>query len=264
MPSQHLTHLEISAFIDGELSASDAQTLEQHVAICHECALRVVSAMRLKAASTRVSQNFVAVPPEALSRLTAQLRRETAKETAPATETAKKSARVIHFPLWTWSALAATLLVGVSFLGWQSMHPPSTLSAELLDQHLAVLSSGSVPEVISSDRHTVKPWFQGKLPFSFNLPEVFPAGTVLKGGNLTFVHGQPAALLLFTVGKHQASVFLTQRPLKPHRLTSSGAESGFTIQYADAEELHITAVSDVNPSDLAQLVSALANAQKPR
>jgi len=252
----HLTHQNISAFIDGELPPSDAQALEQHVATCHECAMRVVSAMRLKAATTRASLR-VPPPPDALSRLTAQLRPEPVAET----KSAKKPARVIPFPTWSWSALAASLLLGMSFLGWQSMYPPSTLSAELLDQHLAVLSSGAAPEVISSDRHTVKPWFQGKLPFSFNLPEAFPSGTILKGGNLTFVHGQPAALLLFNVGKHQASVFLTQRPLNPRTLTLSATESGFTIQYAESHNLHITAISDVNPADLTNLVSALASAQ---
>lgn len=258
----HLSALEVSAFIDGELPANEAQALEQHVATCHACALSVVSAMRLKSATTRLSPRFAA-PPEALSRLTAQLRRETATVTKAEAEPPKKTARVIPFPTWAWSALAATLILGVSLLGWKAMNPPSTLSAELLDQHLAVLSSGSEPEVISSDRHTVKPWFQGKLPFSFNIPEAFPSGTVLKGGDLTFVHGQPAALLLFTVGKHQASVFLTQHPLNPGKFSSSAQESGFTIQYAATQSLHITAVSDVNPANLAELVAALVNAQSP-
>ncbi|SDF33731.1 anti-sigma factor family protein [Terriglobus roseus] len=260
----HLSALEVSAFIDGELPASEAQTLEQHVTTCHACALSVVSAMRLKSSTTRLSPRFAA-PTEALNRLTAQLRRETSTATKAEaeTETPKKTARVIPFPTWAWSALAATLILGVSLLGWKAMNPPSTLSAELLDQHLAALSSGSEPEVISSDRHTVKPWFQGKLPFSFNIPEVFPSGTILKGGDLTFVHGQPAALLLFTVGKHQASVFLTQHPLNPNKFSSTAEQSGFTIQYATTQALYITAVSDVNPTNLAELVSALVNAQSP-
>lgn len=246
----HLSHQDIGAFIDGELSADHAHHVEQHLATCPQCALSVVSAMQLKAATARACRDS-AVPRETLSRLTAQVREETTR----------KPARAVPFARWAWSVLAACLIVGLSWLGWWWTHRPSDLTAELLDQHLAVLSNGASPEVISSDRHTVKPWFEGKLPFSFNLPETWPSGTVLKGGDLTFVHGQPAALLVFTVGKHQASVFLTQHPLQPLGAASSATKSGFAIQYANAQELHITAVSDVNPSDLAHLVSALADAQ---
>ena len=71
-------------------------------------------------------------------------------------------------------------------MAWRQMRQADSLSAELLDQHLATLSSGAAPEVISTDRHTVKPWFQGKLPFSFNLPDKLPADTTLKGGDLTY------------------------------------------------------------------------------
>ncbi len=217
--------------------------------MCHPCALRVISALQLKAATRRAAQQ-VAVPPAALGRLTAHLR----------AETSKKPAAILPFRPQAWAAIAASLILAASLIGWSITRQPDTLQAELLDQHLAVLSSASSPEVISTDRHTVKPWFQGKLPFSFNLPDAYPSGTLLKGGNLTFVHGQPAALLLFTVGKHQASVFLTQRALKKV-FTTSGKQSGFTIQYVDTPDLSITAVSDVNPSDLALLVSSLASAQ---
>jgi anti-sigma factor RsiW len=250
---QHLSSHQVSAYIDGELSSNEAQDLRQHLATCHSCALRIVSAMQLKAATTRVSERVIA-PPEALSRLTAQLRPE-----AP-----KRPARVYPIRSWAWGALAASLIVVVSLIGWRETRQSNSLSAELLDQHLAVLSSGSSPEVISSDRHTVKPWFQGKLPFSFNLPNALPAGTTLDGGDLTFVHGRPAALLLFTIGKHRASVFLTQRSANESAPVSLETQSGFTIHYAYTHDLRMIAVSDVNPADLDLLMTALVEAQSPR
>ncbi|AXC12595.1 hypothetical protein ACPOL_3304 [Acidisarcina polymorpha] len=212
----------------------------------------IVSAMQLKAATARAYERVVA-PPEALSRLAAQLR----------PDAAKRPARV-SFGLWAWGALAASVILVASFIGWRQTRQSNNLAAELLDQHLAVLSSGAPPEVISSDRHTVKPWFQGRLPFSFNLPEVLPDGTTLNGGDLTYLHGQPAALLLFNIGKHRASVFLIQRSRNGSASVSSGSQSGFVIQYAKTQDLGITAVSDVNPSDLALLMSALVEAQSPR
>jgi len=249
----HLGPDQLSAFIDGELSSNETYEVQQHLTDCHECALRVLSATQLKAATARAAQQF-AVPPEALARLTAQL----------SPQEPKKTARIYSFRSVTWAAVAAGLLLAVSLLGWRQNRQATALSAELLDQHLAVLSGGASPEVISTDRHTVKPWFQGKLPFSFNLPDVLPADTTLKGGDLAYLNGQPAALLLFTIHKHEVSVFLTQRSGSPIVAVLPGTQSGFTIHHAMTNDLRIFAVSDVNPADLDLLVSALVEAQTSR
>jgi anti-sigma factor RsiW len=246
----HLAPDQLSAFIDGELSSSEAHEVRQHVAECHPCTLRVLSATQLKAATAGAAQRFAA-PPEALGRLAAQLR----------PQEPKKMARVYPFRSITWAALAAGLVLALSLLGWRQMHQANTLSAELLDQHLATLSSGASPEVISTDRHTVKPWFQGKLPFSFNLPDPLPPDTTLNGGDLTYLDGQPAALLLFTIHKHEVSVFLTQRSGDLNVTALPGTRSGFTIHRATTQDLRFIAVSDVNPADLDLLVSALVQAQ---
>src|SRR6202012_1672597 len=156
-------------------------------------------------------------------------------------------------------------LVAVSLAGWRQIHQTNSLSSELLDQHLGSLSSAATPQVISSDRHTVKPWFQGRLPFSFNLPEAqaLPADTVLRGADLTYLEGKPAALLLFTIHKHQVSVFLTQRSSGVHVTGLAGIRSGFSIQTATTRDLQLIAVSDVNPGDLATLLATLVQAQAP-
>jgi anti-sigma factor RsiW len=246
----HLDPDQLTAFVDGELSSSDVPGIQQHLADCHPCALRALSATQLKAATARASQRFFA-PPEALARLTAQLRLQEPKRTA----------HVYRFRTIAWTALAASFVLVVSLIGWWQTRQANALSAELLDQHLATLSSGASPEVISTDRHTVKPWFQGKLPFSFNLPDALPADTTLKGANLTYLNGQAAALLLFTIHKHQVSVFLTQRSGTSIATTPSGIRSGFNIHYASTHDLRIVAVSDVNPADLQLLLSALIQAQ---
>jgi len=252
----HLDPEQIHAFIDGELSSGEAYEMQQHLTDCHPCALRVLSATQLKAATARAAQRFAA-PPEALARLTAQLRPQEPKKTA------RLYSFGPSFRYAAWAAVAACFVLAVSLIGWRQMRQTNALSAELLDQHLAALSSGAVPEVISTDRHTVKPWFQGKLPFSFNLPEVLPADTTLKGGDLAYLTGQPAALLLFTIHKHEVSVFLTQRSGGTPAPVPPATQSGFTIHQAITPDLRIVAVSDVNPADLDLLVSALVQAQSP-
>ena len=251
----HLDPDQLTAFVDGELPSSEEHGIQQHLTDCHLCALRALSATQLKAATARAGQRFAA-PTEALARLTMQFRSQEPTRTARI-----YPFRAHHFRTIAWTALAASLVLAVSLIGWRQTRQANALSAELLDQHLATLSSGASPEVISTDRHTVKPWFQGKLPFSFNLPNVLPADTTLKGGNLTYLNGQPAALLLFTIHKHEVSVFLTQRSGSDIATPPSGIRSGFEIHYASTHDLRITAVSDVNPADLELLLSALVQAQ---
>ena len=250
---EHLNPDVLSAFIDGELPAVEQVTIQQHLSGCHTCGLRVLSATRLKTATAHAGRCFVP-PPEVLARLTAQLHGEP-----------RRTERIYSMRRTAWASLAAAMVLAVSVIGWRQLHETTNLAAELLDQHLATLSSGATPQVISTDRHTVKPWFQGRLPFSFNLPDLqaLPSETALKGADLTYLKGQPAALLLFTIHKHEVSVFVTQRFGGPDLAALPSTRSGFTIHSATTHDLQIIAVSDVNPADLDALIATLVQVQAP-
>jgi anti-sigma factor RsiW len=264
----HLGPDRLNAFIDGELALDERREIEQHLTTCHACTLRVLSVTQLKTATAQAGQRF-APPPGALDRLTAHLHaQQTNPEQHPQTNQSpqsetKKSARIYSIRPAAWAALAAAILLTISLLGWRQFHQTNALAAELLDQHLATLSTAATPQVISTDRHTVKPWFQGRLPFSFNLPDAtaLPPDTTLKGADLTYLNGQPAALLLFTIHKHEVSVFLTQRTTGPTLATLPSTRAGFTLRTATTPDLRIIAVSDVNPADLDNLMAALVKAQ---
>jgi anti-sigma factor RsiW len=267
--NEHLNPDALNAFIDDELAPAERLGIEQHLTTCHACTLRALSATQLKAAAARAGHRF-APPPEALARLTAQLRSQSQLQTKPQTQTnqqpqPKTPARLYSIRPAARAALAAAILLTISLLSWRQLHQTNTLAAELLDQHLATLSSAATPQVISSDRHTVKPWFQGRLPFSFNLPDpaALPSDTILKGADLTYLNGQPVALLLFTIHKHEVSIFLMQRSTNSTLSTLSGVRAGFIIHTATTPDLRIVAVSDVNPSDLDNLLAVLVQIQKP-
>ena len=178
----------INAYVDGELSTDEAQGAREHMENCHYCALLALSAMQLKAATARAGHCFTP-PAEALTRLTARLH----AEPGPV-------ARIHPFRPIAWGLLAAAAVLVVSFLGWNQVRHSNTLAAELLDQHLAVLSADAAPQVISSDRHTVKPWFQGKIPFAFDLPELENSEFSLLGGRMTYLDQTPGAHLIYEVG----------------------------------------------------------------
>jgi anti-sigma factor RsiW len=248
---EHLNPDTLSAFIDGELAEGEQETIQQHLGACHACALRVLQGTQLKVATARAGRRFVP-PPGALAHLTAQLHGKR-----------RGTARIYSVGRIAWAGLAAAMVLAVSLIGSRQLHETNTVAAELLDQHLATLSSAATPQVISTDRHTVKPWFQGRLPFSFNLPDAqaLPPDTTLKGADLTYVEGQPAALLLFTIHKHEVSVFLTQRFGGLNLTALPSTRSGFTIHSTTTPGLNILAVSDVNPADLDALVASLVQAQ---
>jgi anti-sigma factor RsiW len=170
-----------------------------------------------------------------------------------------------------WSSLAgaaAVILLAVGLAGtllWVghrseanvALAKRAALETEAIDQHIATLAADSPPQVISSDRHTVKPWFQGKLPFTFNLPDNLPADTKLEGADLTYIHDQPAAQLLYSIGKHRVSVFITQRTSKTVVHGSPSDHAGFHVVGFVTRDLDAIAVSDVDPGRLSGLVGEI-------
>ena len=250
MNPDHMNIESIGALIDGELTPAEETQANAHLQGCHACAVQVLAAQQLKLATRQAALRFTP-SPEALARLRGQ-----------AANGAAKPARRIHWRPLAWSACAAVLLIALFLAGSWQLRRSDAFTAELLDQHLAVLSDSSSPQVLSSDRHTVKPWFQGRLPFSFNLPEPsqLPADSALLGADLTYVDGRPAALLLFSIHKHRVSVFVSQAG-RFDSLLLSNVQSGFQIAHARAAGLELVAVSDVNRPDLNALMGVLIQAQ---
>jgi anti-sigma factor RsiW len=118
---------------------------------------------------------------------------------------------------------------------------------------------------VSTDPHTVKPWFQGKLPFSFNLPELQGSPFKLLGGRLTYFQQNPGARLLFEVGKHRVSVFIFQNRAELSRLNS---ESSLSSKLAFSSEtwaeggLRYFIVGDASPSNIRGLSEFLRSAAR--
>jgi anti-sigma factor RsiW len=107
----------------------------------------------------------------------------------------------------------------------------------------------------------VKPWFQGKILFSFNLPQNLPADTTLDGANLTYLRNQPAAQLLFSIGKHHVSVFVQHANNTPTPNRILADRSGSHITEFQTANLDVVAISDVDPARLSNLAEIIEQAQ---
>ena len=125
--------------------------------------------------------------------------------------------------------------------------------SELVDQHVATLASANPVDVVSTDRHTVKPWFQGKIPFTFNLPELQNSPFVLVGGRVAYLQQAPGAELIFRIRQHNISVFIFQEQALKESATEGGAALSFSMKSWKQNGLYYFAVTDANAQDLDQL-----------
>ena len=133
--------------------------------------------------------------------------------------------------------------------------------SELADLHVATLASANPVDVASTDRHTVKPWFQGKVPFMFNLPELQNTPFRLLGGKVAYFHQKAGAQLLYAVGKHQISVFIFQEDAAAR--VNLGSTATFSSEGWTQGGLWYFALGDCSAVDLRALSDLLKSAGRP-
>ena len=267
--TDHLSSAILNALADGELSAEQLAHAQEHLNACSACTMGALHQTLLKSATARAGQRY-APSPQFMERLApTKLRLSRAHKGMEQKEARPDQMRLPRRPLLGWASAAVLLLAAASVFVIQRHQDEvsavsaerAALAAEVWDQHIATLASTQPLAVLSSDKHTVKPWFQGKLPFSFNLPDDLPADTKLEGANLTYLHNRPAAQLIYSIGRHRVSVFLKQKSGGSGIDNLTADSSGFHLMAAGAGNLQLEAISDVDPARLAELVSALEHAQ---
>jgi anti-sigma factor RsiW len=265
--TDHLSPPILSALVDGELSPDQLATTSQHLAECALCTSNALYESLLKSATANAGRRY-APPSNLRERILSQIRQDVSQREPSYRGIAPLARR--GFVFYGWATAAALLLfcVGVVVIHQRAEIRSARVASENLalaneafDQHIATLAANALPQVISSDRHTVKPWFQGKLPFSFNLPENLPSGTTLDGANLTYISNRPSAQLLYSIGKHRASIYLEQGVNSNDSITPLADHSGFHVIRFSTPEITGVAVSDVDPSRLSDLVRLIVQAQ---
>jgi anti-sigma factor RsiW len=264
----HLSSTTLNALVDQELTADQAAAAMEHLDRCPACTSSALSQALLKTAVARSGQRYVAG-----THLQERLRRLASGQRQPSPSD-MRNASSSRFTKWTVSvgAIAAMLLVIVAGSILLQRHAQrseiaslqtAALVNEVSDLHIAALAANQPPQVISSDRHTVKPWFQGKLPFSFNLPENLPDDTKLDGANLAYLHNRPVAQLLYSIGRHRVSVLVRQKQ-DAAPMPAQTERSGFHVTGFATDDLEVIAISDVDPARLSGLARAIEQAQTKR
>ena len=238
-----LTGTHLHGYLDGELDAAGAASFERHLQSCATCA----SALGLEQSLRRTLAGA-----QLYERATDQLRNRVLSKLP-----AEFPARTKAFPAWRWAAVAAALLLA-AFLGRESMnvfHAQSegeVLAVAAVDAHLRSLQPGHLADVPSTDQHTVKPWFDGKVDFAPSVNDFANEGFPLLGGRLDVLSGRTTAALVYGRRKHIINVFVLPYP-SAMGARDSGERSGYHTLSWQKGGLTYIAVSDVAAADLQQL-----------
>jgi anti-sigma factor RsiW len=253
----HLWYLDrLSAHVDGELDAGEALDVAAHLANCEACAaeytllLSTVELMRQNLPPLRA--------PNALrERVVAAIREPVAPRENPLrTFSAPRSLRA-------WAAAAAVVVMfGVAYgIGARTSSPSSGSTADaMLTAHVRSLQPGHLTDVVSTDQHTVKPWFTGKLDFSPAVPRLESDGFPLVGGRLDYVGNRAVAALVYQRRAHIINV-LTY-PSESAATVAPHLESrrGYQIANWSAGGMAYWVVSDLNADELRTFCSLMRDA----
>ena len=229
------TETLLHAYFDNELDPGGAAEFERHLEQCPECVDALDALHRLRS-SIGAAQLYQKAP--------GSLRRKVLPARTP----------------WRWLAAAAALLLCV-YTGWQiaSSHrdDQTVLAEELVDAHLRSLQPGHLTDVVSSDQHTVKPWFAGKLDFSPPVRDFAADGFPLQGGRLEVVRGRASAALVYGRRKHLVSVFIWPMAAKATDPRSGSLQGYQWVEWRHAG-MEFCTVSDASRSELETLQALLA------
>jgi anti-sigma factor RsiW len=233
----------LHAYVDNELNVERALEVRAHLASCPRCRQDFERLRVLRDVLQRTLK-----PAEPSAAFLRKLRQSVRK--ANPEPWSRRAARLG----WVAAPLAAAALVVVFFA---STRPPADFTGEVVAAHLRSLQANHLTDVASTDRHTVKPWFEGKVPFSFPVRDFREQGFVLEGGRLDYVGGQAVAALVYRAGRHAINAFvwpaMGQKESRPRADMRNGIQSLTWV----SDGMSWWLVSDTGSTELHQLASLL-------
>jgi anti-sigma factor RsiW len=239
----------LDTYVDGELPEAEMRDFDTHVRGCPSCAADALGRVQMKRAVQSAGKRFSS---------TAEFRKKLQQSVAPQPRRS--------FQLGWIFAVATIAVFAVGGLTSNYLRARSVrneIFSEIADLHVETLASSSPLDVISSDRHTVKPWFQGKIPFSFNLPELQNSDFTLLGGRVTYLEQTPGAHLIYDVRKHHISVFIFPErslPIKLGENPFSPIPLNFNMETWSQGGLRYMVVGDASIADIDGLATLFKGA----
>jgi anti-sigma factor RsiW len=239
----------LGAFLDDELPPNETATVREHIGNCPRCAAEIAELVRVKRGLRPACGRFT--PSAEFRRSIEQQLRQPDRRS------------------WRPKLIPAAVLAGAVLLiviaSALFLHRPDDF-AEIADLHINALASANPVDVASTDRHTVKPWFQGRIPFSFNVPEFAGTEFALLGGRVVYLHQRPGAQLIVTVRQHRISVLIFQELPEQDRAFALPAavthREQFNIDTWQSQGLRFFVIGDADPTAIEKLSAILKAANE--
>ena len=241
--SCEFTQTRLHAYLDGELDAAGSADFNQHLRTCAICAAALREEEKLRQALQQ-SRLYSRAPVGLKLRIEESLTGSRGKARA-------------GFRSWRWLAALAAMLIAAT-LTWRQIAVTERKSydqaavAAALDAHLRSLQPGHLVDVQSTDQHTVKPWFDGKLDFAPSVQDFSANDFRLLGGRLDVIGGRTVAALVYGRRQHFISVFV-EKSAPDASWNGSGETQGYHWTAWSKNGFAFCAVSDVSAGDLAEL-----------
>lgn len=228
----------LSAYADNELDARSSIEVEEHLRGCSKCREALEGVKQVKQ---------VVLSSAPAYRAPSKLRKSI--------QTTNEPPRAA-FSAFRVTAFAATVLLAL-FVGWTigRRNPPHDISADLLASHVRALMSDHLADVISTDKHTVKPWFNGRIDYSPPVVDLAAQGFPLKGGRLEYLDGRRVAVLVYARNKHVIDLYV--EPSGKNISETKSQLNGFNMRHWSKQGFEYWAVSDVNDQELSDYCDLL-------
>jgi anti-sigma factor RsiW len=240
------THELIHGYLDGELDLVKSLEIEKHLGQCPACTQNYES---LRGLQSRLRDNSLRFAPPA--NLEKRLRSSLRHEEKPRSPIFR----------WSWAVAAASLLAAVVII-WtvasisSRPSPDDLLAQEVVASHVRSLMPNHQTDVLSSNQHTVKPWFDGKLDFSPTVKDLSQQGFSLTGGRLDYIGNRPVAALVYQRRQHLINVFVWPTTESVNNGKASERQGYNVIRWSNGGMTY-WAVSDLNLAELQQFVQLL-------
>ena len=250
----------LHALIDNELDAGHARDVELHVASCPGCAekLEAFRAMREAMANAGLKET---APANLRNRIEAALPLPPARAGA-GRKFFRPSRRTFFGGFAVGTALSAALAASVVLTVMRG-DEEQAVAKEVVSAHIRSLQAGHLIDVQTSDQHTVKPWFDGKVDVAPPVVDLTAQGFTLLGGRLDYVDGAPVAAVVYQRGKHIINLFVARRLGAEQPGMKVASIQGYNVRHWSDAGLDFWAVSDIEADQIDEFSRKIAAAVAP-